>query len=148
MHGNGKRTLQDKYIALFGAEPVDNSTLDEIEKVLKVALPGDFRHIASFYAGGLLGGISHHAIANGGPAANLVDETLRLRSAIGLPLEFLVLAEPAEGFIVLHTATGRVTWCDAQAVYEVCEGSTPPNVDEWPSYSEFFGYLIQEQETG
>src|SRR5262249_17561566 len=103
--------LRDHYIAQFGHEPTDSDELDGIERELGVQLPPDFKEIATFYSGGMVGGISHNAIAASGPATNITGETRWLRQAIGLPCNFIVLAEPPASLIVMDT-TGPVVWLD------------------------------------
>src|SRR5437016_575079 len=96
--------LRKKYTALFGEEPAAHGIVSGIEAALNITLPSDFKAIADFYRGGMLGGISHFAIACQGPAENIVEETLRLRSAITLPGQLVVIAEPPESLVVLDTA--------------------------------------------
>lgn len=106
--------LQQKYTALYGIEGCAEGELGFIEHALDNKLPEDFKEIASFYSGGFLGGISHYKIASSGDATNIVQETLRIRSAIGLGKEFIVLAEPSGSIIVLDVLRRpAVIWCDA-----------------------------------
>ncbi len=109
--------LRSRYIELFGEEPTNAGALDQIESQLNMRLPSDFHNIASFYSGGTVGGIRHHAIAAVGPATNLVTETIRLREQAGIPHSMLVLAEPPESLIVLATGHSNtqsaVIWLDS-----------------------------------
>lgn len=141
--------LKTRYVDFFGIEPAEIGELDRIESALGVVLPVDFKQISAFYSGGLTGGISHHAIAAGGSANNVVDETIRIRSAVELPKRFIVLAEPAESIVLLNTNNDEninaVIWCDAVDIRNVgnSEFSTPPQV--WRTYAEFFDYLLGEE---
>ena len=143
--------MRERYISFFGEESVPDGAIDAIESALKLILPDDVKKIGTFYRGGMLGGKSHNALEPTGPAMNVVDETLRLRSAIQLPHRFVVLAEPANSLIVLDTesrASGApaVIWCDANDVVyldDVSAMATHP--ETWPSYSAFFEYLLDEE---
>lgn len=142
--------LFNRYVALFGSEPTSADEITRIEEILGVLLPRDFKEVSSFYSGGILGGISHHAISNGGPPSNIVDETQRLRAAIGLPRCFVVLAEPPASLIVLNTnvsdSAPAVIWCDA---FDVCHLGNPNELHSphiWPSYASFFGFLLDIEE--
>jgi len=146
--------LPSRYLALFGAEPTPEHEITHIEESLGVCLPQDFKDVSSVYCGGILGGISHFAFTRGGPAANIVNETQRLRAAVHLPKCFVALAEPPGSLIVLNTSTSNpssaVIWCDA---YDVCRLANPISLHSphtWPTYSGFFRFLldIEEQERG
>lgn len=143
--------MQD-YVALFGNEPVESGTFDMVERLLGVTLPDDFRHISSFYSGGLIGGISHNAISEKGPATNIVEETERLRKAISLPREYVVLAEPPESLVVLRTANRgsdetSVVWCSAVDAISLTKDLPLTNAKIWPSYLAFFRYLLDAEIT-
>ncbi|WP_346397695.1 SMI1/KNR4 family protein [Pseudomonas syringae] len=107
-------SLKEKYKAYYDLDSGSKETLESIEKELAIKLPLDFKQIAMFYNGGLLGGISHHAISSDTNPLNIVDETLRLRKSINLADDYIVLAEPAESIIVLDVSSvPAVIWCDA-----------------------------------
>jgi hypothetical protein len=139
--------LKSRYVAICGAEPCSENELHNIEKALGLKLPSDFKQVSRFYSGGLLGGISHHEIAASGNASNVVDETLRIRAAIGLERHYVVLAEPSGSIIVLDaSAHPAVIWCDAVDAVNInsCKFSTSPDV--WENYADFFSYLLEEEE--
>jgi hypothetical protein len=142
-------TLRQRYIAEFGNEPCTNQVLSDIESVLKVQLPKEFKQISTFYSGGLLGGISHHEIACEGDATNIVRETLRLRSSIGLSGKYVVIAEPPESLIIIDT-TGApaVIWCDAVDAKNINSQEFANQPNTWENYSDFFEYLLDEEEDG
>ena len=100
-------SLREKYVQLFGNEPATVDAVDRIEVELGVALPADFRRVASFYSGGITGGISHFAIAPSGPADNIIEETKRLRQAVPLPHSFVVLPEPPTSFARPQVSASR-----------------------------------------
>lgn len=146
--------LRQRYERLFGSEGVEAGECDAIEKILELRLPKPLREIAGFYGGGLLGGVSHHAIARHGPADNIVDETLRLRGSVSLPGDLIVLAEPPAGLIVLQAESdlcaAPVIWCSTQDVAKLASREPPSDSESWPDYAAFFGYLLalEEDEQG
>jgi hypothetical protein len=140
--------LKQRYVELFSNEGVDTQTLVNIQKRLDVLFPIDFIEIAKFYSGGILGGISHFSIAMTGPADNIVNETIRLRSSTGLPSRYVVIAEPPESLIVLDTfANGgpSVIWLDSTDIGNIKKGNSLSSPTLWKTYSEFFEYLINEE---
>jgi hypothetical protein len=143
-------SLITRYARLFGVEPAIAEELSTIEEELGVSLPSDFRSISTFYSGGILGGISHHAISCHGPATNIMAETQRLRASAELPHSCIVLAEPPGSLIVMNTNCSvhspAVIWCDG------LDASLLPDVPEmhkprvWSRYSEFFRFLLDREE--
>ncbi|MCI3947935.1 SMI1/KNR4 family protein [Pseudomonas syringae] len=142
-------SVKEKYNAHYDLDSVSKEALESIEKELAIKLPLDFKQIAMFYNGGLLGGISHHAISSETNPLSIVDETLRLRKSINLTDDYIALAEPAESIIVLDVSSvPAVIWCDAIDAENINtkKFSTPP--DSWDSYESFFSYLLDREESG
>lgn len=146
----GIKELKSRYQSLFGIEGAQNDSILKVERALKLTLPNDFKAISEFYSGGDIGMVSHHSIDYPCDASNLVEETLRLRSQFKLKDNFIVVAEPAESIIILDTSsnsTNKVIWCDANDLSNLNEGKKISNqIDTWPSYADFFEYLITEEE--
>ncbi|KPY20535.1 SMI1/KNR4 family protein [Pseudomonas savastanoi pv. phaseolicola] len=141
--------LKEKYKAYYDLDSGSKEALKSIERKLVIELPLDFKEIALFYNGGLLGGISHHAISNEANSLNIVDETLRLKKSISLASEYIVLAEPPESIIVLDVSNiPAVIWCDSIDAENINtkKFGTPP--DSWESYASFFSYLLGREESG
>jgi hypothetical protein len=141
--------LRSRYIALYGPDPVGKGVLEQMESELGINFPSDFRTIATFYSGGIVGGISHHAIAHGGNANNITTETMRLRKAVRLPHSIVILAEPPESLIVLETEHAKdqpgVFWIDDSDVSRLSEKGTIRCPQVWPSYSDFFQFLLERE---
>src|SRR5262249_1310871 len=151
MTANELESIRQRYLRLFGSEGVRDGECEAIETTLGLWLPEDLKRISTFYSGGLLGGVSHHAIATRGPATNVVEETIRLRDAVSLPQEFMVLAEPPDSLIVIRTAAtpqvdASVIWCSAFDVVRLVHIESPTKPDVWPSYYAFFRHLIEQEE--
>jgi len=139
--------LKCRYDAIYGCEPVGEGVISKIEGELDLNLPRDFKEISLFYSGGFLGGVSHHEIACVGDATNIVQETLRLRGAIGLGHNFVVISEPSESLIVLNLAgSPAVIWCDAVESKNLNSMDFVNQPGIWESYGDFFDYLITEEE--
>jgi len=125
---------------------IDKETLNEIQTILNVRLPEDFCEITAFFGGGLLGGISNHSFSNL-DSPNIIDETIRLRDCINLPLQFIVLAEPDESLIVMDTQSiPSIIWCDAAEVFRLKNKAFISKPDEWNTYTEYFTHLLKDEE--
>ena len=150
----GKQDMQfderrRRYLSLFGDEPVTDNAIEQIESLLGVVLPEDFKDIASFYSGGIVGGISLHATATSGQADNISQETKTIRAAMGLPFSMVVLAEPPASLIVLdtnaHAGFPAVIWLDATDVRALKDISSLRHPQTWSSYAEFFDFLLERE---
>ncbi len=141
--------LRTQYVAFFGLEPVEAGVLQELERSLNVTIPGDFKEIASFYSGGILGGISHHAIAASGRASNILEETSRLRVKAKLPKSMIVLAEPPESLIVMDSNAQEgspvVMWIDINELSRLGTPMTLSSPQVWPTYADFFAFLLRRE---
>lgn len=139
--------LKQRYMQICNCDGIDGTILNKIEETLKLKLPEDFRGIASFYSGGLLGGISVFAVAYENINPNIVDETIRLRKAIKLPMHYVVLAEPPESLIVMDVEnTPSIIWCDATDAVRLNDKSFIKPPQTWSNYMEFFTTLVEDEE--
>jgi len=139
--------LRERFLQLQESDGISELDLNEIEEKLEVKLPLDFRQISMFYSGGYLGGISNYSFSNDGNSLNIIDETNRLRREIRLPKRFIVLAEPPESIIVMDTENiPSIIWCDSVEVDKLENKSFITKPDEWNSYLEYFGQLIEDEE--
>lgn len=139
------QSIKKRYDLLFTDDMITPQVAAKIEQQLQLQLPDDFKEIASFYNGGLLGGISIFSYNDHHP--NLIEETLRLRKDIQLSHSLLFLAEPAGSMIVLDTAqTPAVIWCDSIDVHQLHDRSFQIAPDTWNTFSDFFEYLLTQEE--
>lgn len=138
--------LKERYKSIYGLEGCSVKVLREIEKVLETKLPTDFKEIANFYSGGLLGGISHYEIASAEGASAILQETLRLRKAVGINKDYVVLAEPPGSLIVMNVVSG-VLWCDANDAENINSKAFENEPDRWDCYASFFNYLLDREES-
>jgi len=139
--------LRNKYISLYNdVDGVSIDDLDKIEQNLQVKLPKDFREISRFYSGGDIGGKSIHSFAFS-DSTNLLGETLRLREAVGLPNRIVVIAEQDMSVIVMDTENKpSIIWIDSVEVTKLHKQDFISNPDVWEGFSDFFNYLLEEEE--
>jgi hypothetical protein len=141
------KELKERYLNLQPSDGVNDAILSEIESTLNVKLPSDFCEIAAFYSGGYLGGISNYSFSNNDGSTNIIEETIKLRNSINLPLRYIVLAEPPESIIVMDTENiPSIIWCDAVEVTKLNDKSFITKPNEWNSYTEYFAQLIEDEE--
>lgn len=140
------QNLKQRFLQIQEPDGTMPNEIEAIEKRLSVRLPVDFRYIASFFSGGMLGCIDLFAFS---PmiSPNIIDETLRLRRSIQLPPDYLFLAEPPESIIVLNTkAVPAVLWLDAVDVNCLPDQSFQNPPDMWKNFKDFFIYLLEQEE--
>ena len=139
--------LKNRYVAINGARPTSEEILSSIESKLGLNIPPEFRDIAKIFDGSGFTVMSLHSLAGNAPTMNPIHETLRLRKAIGLPLNWLVLGEPPESLLLMDCANlGKVLWIDAIDATRIASNSFSKQPDSWTSFGDFFEYLLNEEE--
>lgn len=143
-------SLERRYEALYGRANMSAAAIDDFASQLGVDVPADLRQIASFYDGGTVGGVDHYSFSPNVPSTNAVAETLRLRQAISLPHQFVVLAEPPESLFVLDTSPfagePAVLWIDAIDARRLGRSPLLSAPDVWLTYADFFSDLLKDEE--
>jgi hypothetical protein len=138
--------LKKRYERLNGSKPVDPNYVQAMARELGMILPEDFVEATKFFDGGGFGVLQLHAIG-AHPATNVLTETKRIREAIGLPSQFLVLGEPPESFLVMDCSKGgQVVWCDAVDAKRLGREKLSQQPETWSSFGEFFEHLLDEEE--
>jgi len=138
--------LRNRYTQLCENDPARDGAVNDIESALDIELPQNVWAISRFFGGDLLGGKSHYRFDVSGPPTNVTEETLRLRKAIGLPKQYVVLAEPPESLILLDTEGGGVFWLDSHDVYNLARAKPlTGSPTRWQDYLDFFSYLLDEE---
>lgn len=135
--------LRDRYILLFGEiDGVSTEDLNKIESELQLSLPTDFKEIASFCDGR----IGLHSFLFSDPT-NIIEETLRIRKAVGIPNNFVILAEDSISVFVMDTQKKpSVIWLDSIEISQLDNPSSLSNPDIWNDFSDFFEYLLNKEE--
>lgn len=138
--------LGEEYARLLNPRGVSDEALSQTERALGLRLPNGVRRVADFFAGDLLGGISHKAWDPADPDS-VVSTTVRLRDAIDLPERFVVLAEQPESFIVLDTHSGQVVWAHNYDAMNLAMGGHELSVDAdlFTDYESFIEFLIGQE---
>jgi hypothetical protein len=140
-------TLKNRYVALNGARPIPDSVFAAVTSDLGLQLPPDFLEIGKFFDGSGINVIALHSLAGNAPTMNPIHETLRLRKAIGLPPNWVVLGEPPESLLLMDcVAGGKVIWIDAIDAKRIASQSFATQPTTWDSFGEFFEYLLDEEE--
>lgn len=139
--------LKKRYEALYGHEHPSGNAVSELESRLGIQLPEDFKCIVGFFSGGYVGGKSLNTVERG-DATNIGDETERLRTAINLPMNMVVLAEPASSLIVMEceSGNGKVIWVDATDAPNLSDQNNLHSPETWENYTSFFEELLAEEE--
>jgi hypothetical protein len=139
--------LIQKSRAIFDSELVDEREIIKLEKKLKVILCNDFKKMSIE---------SNHEYSTVfswiGFVEGILNETLQLRSE-GMPHKYIILSDEGDGGAVfLETQDSPekpspVIWCDMEDVYNLCDtGEFKYNPTIWPSFTDFFEYLVDEEE--
>jgi len=140
-------TLKNRYVALNGARPIPDSVVAAVTSDLGLQPPPDFLEIGKFFDGSGINVIALHSLAGNAPTMNPIHETLRLRKAIGLPPNWVVLGEPPESLLLMDCAAGgKVIWIDANDAKRIASQSFTTQPTAWDSFGEFFKYLLDEEE--
>ena len=142
------RKLLKQYQDLLLEDALEGCSNDDLHKVelnLDITLPDDFKEISLLYSIDYLGGISNYQVVRDGNSLNLIDETLRIRNAIGLPHEYVFLAELDSSAILLNTVKQpHVIWVDSIAIGRLNQLESH-EYDAWENYQDYFEYLLQEE---
>jgi hypothetical protein len=135
--------LRDRYILLFGEiDGVSTEDLNKIESELQISLPTDFKEITSFCDGR----IGLHSFLFDDPT-NIIEETLRIRKAVSIPNNFVILAEDSISVFVMDTENKpSVIWLDSIEISQLHNPSSISKPDIWNDFSDFFEYLLDEEE--
>lgn len=138
--------LKKIYFKLAKEDGIDNQEIENIENILEITLPDDFKEISRFFNGGCLGIVDNYSFSQG-EWNNIIDETKRLRAAVNLPQKFIVLAEPPESIIVMNVEDiPSIIWCDATDIHNLETKSYMSNPTIWRNYSDFFGDMLSDEE--
>ena len=142
------RLLLKQYQDLLLEDALEGCTHDDLHKVelyLDITLPDDFKEISLLYTIDYFGGMPNYQVVRGSNTLNLIDETLRIRNAIGLPHEYVFLGELDSSAILLNTVKQpHVIWVDSIAIERLNQLESH-EYDAWENYQDYFEYLLQEE---
>ncbi|MBN9412492.1 MAG: SMI1/KNR4 family protein [Candidatus Paracaedimonas acanthamoebae] len=147
------KKLEHKFQNYFENDSASIELLKQAEGELKIKFPYDFHYIAKFYSGGLIGLHSLFSFVRQGNEYNIVDKTLFYRrSNFGLPNKYLALEETESSFIVMETKTTSeektpIIYCSIPDAYNLAaEKKLEYKHRIFPSFADFFEYLLTEEE--
>ncbi len=153
MQGDKLEILKSRYQELFPEDiGVTYEELERIEAELNINLPKDFKEIASFYPGGMVGRQSIFTItSNLKDSYGVTNRTKILRENIDLPYGILPLYSEY-GFIYINLDKesehfGKVIYCSTEEAQSLYEKKIPENIyQSYSSFLEFFEFLLTEEE--
>lgn len=138
--------VEERYLKIAKRDGINEQEIKNIEHILGITLPNDFKEISQFFSGGCLGVIDNYSFIRG-KWDNIIDKTIRLRETVKLPCQFVVLAEPPESLVVMDVEkTPSVIWCNAVEADKLGKKSYISNSDIWENYSDFFSELLSDEE--
>jgi len=147
---NKVKLLKERYAKLEELKGASSENLQAIERELDIVLPEDFKQIAQFYDGRMLGGHYFYSWFYT-PDCMLVEENKSDRKA-GFPCDFLILNCDDGGLVYIQLSssaaeTSQLIWTDQIDFYNICEGKgLLCNPTIFPSFTDFFEYLIEQEE--
>ncbi len=137
-------SLRKDYLDNYEEDGISDENIKTIERKLGIILPDDFKKIATFFNGGEVGAFDLYNFYFDENEYNIVDETLRLRESISLPMQYVVLAEMSESIILMNVKSQpAIIWCDSYDVENIVSGNELNNPDLWDSYSAFFASMLE-----
>lgn len=133
--------------------PLNSEGMDFVSSQLGVVLPDDFRKINSVFDYEYLGSFQFPCFYQNGNSG-VVDETLGNRESLNLPSKFVILSiEDDVSVLLLETQdspekSSPIIWCDMfPDFFNICEGKPiEQNPTIWPSFTDFFEYLVEQEE--
>jgi len=135
--------LRKRLESLSGIHKLHADDVSLLENKLDLVLPNDFKRVSVVCDGAWIG---LYDVKTDSPAFSILTETLRLREAIKLPTNFVVLAEPAGSLIILDCNTGKVIWLDDIDALNLTDIPNLHNPDVWNDYITFFSDWLKDAE--
>lgn len=133
------------YEKLFTVDGISMNEIIKKEEKLGITLPKDFKAISSFFSGGSIGPIEIFDFCHENEL-NIWRETERIRKAVDLETECIVLAEPPESIIIMQTEKKpAIIWCDASDIYNIKTGKFDVEPETWENFSDFFYDMLIEE---
>lgn len=132
------------------SQPLSLEEINNIEKELEICLPNDFKQLCSKYSYEYFGNFSYYNFLPD-TKYSVKNETLDFRSYLKLPHDYIVLAQGDVDILLLKTPTSDnisfVIWCDHEDLDNICKGgSFQYNPTIFPSFADFFEFLLDEEE--
>lgn len=137
------KKIKKRYLKVMESDGISKKDLHNIEKSLSIILPNDFKDISTYFSGGYIGSVDMYDFV--GSDINIISETLRLRNAIQLPNNYVVIAEPPESLIVMDTEKSpAIIWCNSNDAENIKSSQYSIKPDKWENYSDFFNDMVTD----
>ena len=131
----------------FCEQGIAVDSISHLESILQIIFSTDFLYLSASYHFEYLDKFDWAGFESG------VKEYTEYYRSKGLPHRYIILADEGDGGIVLmETQDDRekpspVIWCDYPDIFNLCEcGEFKLNPDIWPSFTDFFEYLVEQEE--
>lgn len=135
-----------KQAKILGEAPMlANVEILDLENQLKVILPDDFKYISNFYDYEYISFFDFYSFPIG-----VINQTKYYRDHHNLENNYLVLFWDDVSFVLFKTKSSQeseVVWCNHPDFFNLCEGKPmeyKPTI--FPSFTDFFEYLLEEEE--
>ena len=139
------KELREIYLNQFPEDGLSEFEITEIENILGILLPNDFKEISKFFSGGSIGIINFYDFKRE-TSLNIIDETMRLRTVINLPKNYVVLAEEAESIVLLDLKNHpSVIWCDSVEITNIATREFANEPDYWENFSDLFSEMLADE---
>lgn len=139
---------------------IDLACLENVEKRLGIVLPIDMKEIITHISYTLISTFEFFCLNSGDiDFDSIIFNNLTLRSDYAFEStqksdlsKILVLADNDGGSVFMITQNDAnkstpIIWCDAGDMYWYSiNGQFPHPHDEWPSFTDFFEYLVEQEE--
>lgn len=130
--------LKQSYLKLKDENGISENDIRNIEEKLNVHLPYDFKNIATYFRGGILGTLDTYDFID-----SIIDETLKMRKDLTISHQYIVLAQDDESVLLLDTVQyPGIIWCDLDDIMNLCSNKFMKQPDIWGSYSDFFHEMM------
>ena len=150
--GRKFKSLIDRFRKIYPNVREESPPIDQMEKMLNVIFPKDWREISKYYTGEMLGSYWTLAPDIKGPGDNIVEANLRYRRIFNLPNKYLILNDIEYSAIILETQESSEKFAPVYIIdsidIENFIHSKHLNVPkrEFENYMKFFEYLIDQEE--
>jgi hypothetical protein len=132
--------------------PLKHSEIDYVSSSLGVVFSEDFVDINVIYDYAYLGRFDFYSFYYKG-ASGVTKKTRTFREVINLPHRYVLLSDMGDaGAVFLETQDtpekpSPVIWCDQEDIDRLCrEEPLIYNPTVWPSFTDFFEYLVEQEE--
>ena len=154
-----KRIENNKRLTYYRGLVIGDANCKNVSDILNIVLPNDFVNIGSVFRYDVFSFQEFFDFLNEKKSWGIVQNNLELRKEFTKYSEgksdmshILVLADDDGGSVFMITQDTPekptpIIWCDAGDMYWYSiDGKFPHPHDEWPSFTDFFEYLVEQEE--